>query len=320
MRPCQHGYPGFRFMVDTVVRRCAESRLMGQAGAIAEHAGTGGGEPPSPVAAAPRRRPIAGTDIIETSLRSMGSATALGIAALKCLFTQRPTWGREALLQASFAVRTVLQPTLAVNAIFALSIIGLALGIPLEQLGASDRNAAFLGVGLIREFGVTMTGAVFAGVIGTTYTAELGARKIREELDALRVLGVEPVRAMVVPRIVAMCIVSPAVFLLGFLAGAFGTYVASTLYFGSPGGPYIPQLLSNTSWIDLWAAIVKVMLFGFLITVISCAKGLDVSGGAQGVGRAVNESVVACLLCVFLVNILYTQLLLGIFPDLSVFR
>jgi phospholipid/cholesterol/gamma-HCH transport system permease protein len=267
-----------------------------------------------------RARAVPGVDVVETSVRNIGSATALGMAALRSLLTQRPIWVREALIQAAFALRTVIQPVLAVNAIFALSIIGLALGIPLEQLGASDRNAAFLGVGLIREFGVTMTGAVFAGVIGTTYTAELGARTIREELDALRVMGTDPIRAMIVPRIVAVCVISPVIFLFGFLAGAIGTYVASTLYFGAPGGPFVPQLLSNTSWIDLWAAIIKVILFGFLITVIACAKGLAVKGGAQGVGRAVNESVVACLLCVFLVNIVYTQLLLGLYPDLSVFR
>jgi phospholipid/cholesterol/gamma-HCH transport system permease protein len=242
----------------------------------------------------------------------------LGIEALRSLLTRRPIWVREAGIQSVFILRTVMRPVVAVNAIFALSIIGLALGVPLEQLGASDRNAAFLGVGLIREFGVTMTGAVFAGVIGTTYTAEFGARKIREELEALRVIGIDPVRSMVVPRIVAMCIMSPVVFLLGFVSGAAGTYVASTQYFGSSGGPFIPQLLSNTSWIDLWAAIGKV--FGLVIAVIACAKGMDAKGGAQGVGRAVNESVVACLLAVFFVNIVYTQLLLGQFPDLSVFR
>jgi phospholipid/cholesterol/gamma-HCH transport system permease protein len=259
-------------------------------------------------------------DIFQASFSNLGAAVVLGIDALRSLLTRRPIWAREAGIQSVFILRTVMRPVLAVNAIFALSIIGLALGVPLEQLGASDRNAAFLGVGLIREFGVTMTGAVFAGVIGTTYTAEFGARKIREELDALRVIGVDPVRSMVVPRIVAICVMSPVVFLLGFVAGAVGTYLASTLYFGAPGGPFIPQLLSNTSWIDLWAGIAKVMLFGLVIAVISCAKGMDAKGGAEGVGRAVNESVVACLVAVFFVNIVYTQLLLGQFPDLSVFR
>jgi phospholipid/cholesterol/gamma-HCH transport system permease protein len=266
------------------------------------------------------RPPRAGVDVFEASFSNLGAAVVLGIEALRSLLTRRPIWLREAAIQCVFILRTVMRPVLAVNAIFALSIIGLALGVPLEQLGADDRNAAFLGVGLIREFGVTMTGAVFAGVIGTTYTAEFGARKIREELEALRVIGVDPVRSMVVPRIVAMCVMSPVVFLLGFVAGALGTYLASTQYFGASGGPFIPQLLSNTSWIDLWAAIAKVMLFGLIIAVIACAKGMNAKGGAQGVGRAVNESVVACLIAVFFVNIVYTQLLLGLFPDLSVFR
>jgi phospholipid/cholesterol/gamma-HCH transport system permease protein len=273
-----------------------------------------GGSPALP------RQPRPGVDVFQESFSNLGAAVALGADALRSLFTRRPIWMREAGIQAVFILRTVMRPVLAVNAIFALSIIGLALGVPLEQLGASDRNAAFLGVGLIREFGVTMTGAVFAGLIGTTFTAEFGARKIREELDALRVIGVDPVRSMVVPRIVAMCLMSPVVFLLGFVAGTAGTYGASTLYFGSSGGPFVPQLLSNTSWIDLWAGIAKVMIFGLVITVISCAKGMDAKGGAQGVGRAVNESVVACLVAVFFVNIVYTQLLLGLFPDLSVFR
>jgi phospholipid/cholesterol/gamma-HCH transport system permease protein len=266
------------------------------------------------------REPRAGVDVFQTSFSNLGAAVVLGIEALRSLLTRRPICIREAAIQSVFIARTVMRPVLAVNAIFALSIIGLALGVPLEQLGASDRNAAFLGVGLIREFGVTMTGAVFAGVVGTTYTAEFGARKIREELEALRVIGIDPVRSMVVPRIVAMCVMSPVIFLLGFVAGAAGTYVASTKYFGASGGPFIPQLLSNTSWIDLWAAIAKVMLFGLVIAVIACSKGMDAKGGAQGVGRAVNESVVACLVAVFFVNIVYTQLLLGWFPDLSVFR
>lgn len=263
---------------------------------------------------------LPGPDAARHSLRNLGSFGTLGTQALRSLFTQRPIWIREATIQCVFILRSVMRPALAVNALFALSIIGLAAGVPLEQLGAPDRNAAFLGVGLIREFGPVMTAAVFAGVIGTTYTAELGARKIREELDALRCLGIDPVRAIVVPRIVAMTLISPVVFLMAIIAGALGVFIASIVYFGDPTGPFIPQLLSNTSWIDLWASVAKVMVLGGAIAVISCAKGLNVAGGPEGVGRAVNESVVASLVAVFFVNIVYTQFLLGTFPNLDVFR
>jgi phospholipid/cholesterol/gamma-HCH transport system permease protein len=263
---------------------------------------------------------LPGPDVARHSIQNVGSFGTLAGQVLRSLFTERPVWIREAAIQCVFILRSVMRPALAVNALFALSIIGLAAGVPLEQLGAGDRNAAFLGVGLIREFGPVMTAAVFAGVIGTTYTAELGARKIREELDALRVLGIDPIRAIVVPRIVAMVVMSPVVFMMAIVAGALGVFIASIVYFGDPTGPFLPQLLSNTSWIDLWASIAKVMLLGGAIAVISCAKGLDVSGGPEGVGRAVNESVVASLLAVFFVNIVYTQFLLGAFPNLDVFR
>lgn len=261
-----------------------------------------------------------GPDVVEASLRSLGSFGVLAVEALRALVVRRPVWVGEAVVQCVFILRSMARPALAVNALFSLSVIGLALGVPLQQLGAPDRSAAFLGVGLIREFGVIMTGAVFAGIIGTTYTAELGARKIREELEALQVLGIDPVGSIVVPRVVAMCVMAPAVFLLAVVAGAFGVYGASVVYYGNPGGPFIPQLLSNTAWIDLWASTIKVLLLGFMIAVISCAKGLSVQGGAEGVGRAVNESVVACLTCVLFVNIVYSQLTLGLFPNLSAFR
>jgi phospholipid/cholesterol/gamma-HCH transport system permease protein len=193
-------------------------------------------------------------------------------------------------------------------------------GIALDQLGALDRSGAFAGPGLIREFGVFMTGSVFAGVIGTTYAAEFGARKAREELEALAVLGVDVTASMIVPRAAAMMVMSVVVFLLGFVAGCVGLYVAVVGLFHAPSGPFIPQVLANTSVVDLWAAIVKVAIFGFVITVIACQKGLAAEGGPEGVGRAVNESVVLCLVAVFFVNIVYTQFLLALIPDLSSFR
>lgn len=262
---------------------------------------------------------VPGADVLTASLANLGGMGSLaldvGAAALR-----RPTWGREFLVQCAFITRVVLNPAMAVNAVFALAVLGLSVGIALEQIGALDRSGALAGPGLIREFGVFMTGSVFAGVIGTTYAAELGSRKIREELDALTVLGVDVTRSMVVPRAAAMMLMSVVVFLLGFVAGCAGLYLAVVGLFHSPSGPFLPQLLANTSYVDLWAAVAKVAIFGFVIAVIACRKGMDVEGGPEAVGRAVNESVVACLVAVFFVNIVYTQFLLGLVPDLANFR
>ncbi|MHB8693494.1 MAG: MlaE family ABC transporter permease [Solirubrobacteraceae bacterium] len=263
---------------------------------------------------------LPGPDVLVSSLRNLGEVGGLAIDVLKGFLRNRGGLGREFLAQCAFITRVVLNPVMAVNGIFALSVLGLSVGIALDQLGALDRSGAFAGPGLIREFGVFMTGSVFAGVIGTTYAAEFGARKSREELEALAVLGVDVTAKMIVPRAAAMIVMSVVVFLIGFVAGCVGLYIAVVGLFHSPSGPFLPQLLANTSFVDLWAAIVKVAIFGFVITVIACQKGLAAEGGPEGVGRAVNESVVACLVAVFFVNILYTQFLLALVPDLASFR
>jgi phospholipid/cholesterol/gamma-HCH transport system permease protein len=263
---------------------------------------------------------LPGPDVVGASLRNLGEVGALAVDVLRGFIRHRGGLGREFLAQCAFITRVVLNPVMAVNGIFALSVLGLSVGIALDQLGALDRSGAFAGPGLIREFGVFMTGSVFAGVLGTTYAAEFGARKVREELEALAVLGVDVTVSMIVPRAAAMMVMSVVVFLIGFVAGCAGLYFAVVVLFHSPSGPFLPQVLANTSVVDLWAAILKVAIFGFVITVIACQKGLAADGGPEGVGRAVNESVVVCLVAVFFVNILYTQFLLALVPDLSSFR
>jgi phospholipid/cholesterol/gamma-HCH transport system permease protein len=96
--------------------------------------------------------------------------------------------------------------------------------------------------------------------------------------------------------------------------------MAVTIFFHEPTGEFLPQLLANVSYVDLWAAVIKVVLFGFVIGVIACFKGLGAEGGAEGVGRAVNESVVACLVAVFFISVVYTQFLLALYPNVASFR
>jgi len=151
-------------------------------------------------------------------------------------------------------------------------------------------------------------------------TAEFGARKIRDELEALRVMGIDPVRNLITPRIVALVCNMAVLNLFALLAAIAGSYLGAVGVFGATTGSFVPQLLANTSYIDLWASEIKVVCFGVLIGVIASHKGLAVRGGAEGVGRAVNESVVAALVGIFLISLLYTQLFLALYPDITVVR
>ena len=151
---------------------------------------------------------------------------------------------------------------------------------------------------------------------GTAITADLGASKIREELDALQVLGVDPVKNLVVPRFLALMIVTGLFNIYALLFGIFGGVLA-TLTFDAPFGPFFSTLLTNASTTDLWGSVVKTTLFGAIIAIVACYKGMTASGGAEGVGSAVNQSVVISFLGIFAFNYVFTQTLLATHPEIS---
>ena len=146
---------------------------------------------------------------------------------------------------------------------------------------------------------------------------DLGARKIREELDALQVLGVDPIENLVVPRFLALMVVTGLFNIYALIFGIFGGALA-TLTFDAPLGPFFATLLNNATVTDLWGSVVKTTLFGGIIAIVSCYKGMTASGGAEGVGRAVNQGVVIAFLGIFAFNYVFTQTLLATHPEISV--
>ena len=161
----------------------------------------------------------------------------------------------------------------------------------LTLFGALDRLGGFFMLAAIREIGPLITSIVVAGIAGTAITADLGARKVREELDALQVLGVDPVKNLVVPRFLALMVVTGLFDIYALLFGIFGG-IAAELVNGQPLGPFWGTLFANASTTDLWGSVLKSTCFGAIIAIVCCYKGMTASGGAEGVGRAVNEAVV----------------------------
>jgi phospholipid/cholesterol/gamma-HCH transport system permease protein len=208
----------------------------------------------------------------------------------------------------------------------AISMLALSYAVPglqaggfYELIGGLDRLGGIFVLAVIREFSPNITAIVVSGVAGTAITADLGARKIREELDALQVLGVDPIKNLVVPRFLALMSVTALFGLLAMLAGLLGGIFA-TLTFGGPLGPFFASLLTNATTTDLWASVLKTALFGAIVAVVACYKGMTASGGAEGVGRAVNQGVVIAMLAVFAFNLAFTQTLLATHPEVSVLK
>jgi phospholipid/cholesterol/gamma-HCH transport system permease protein len=244
----------------------------------------------------------------------------LAIRALVAAFRPPYAWRREFVLQSIFVMKVSFIPIALSIAAWGFSGPGLQAGNFLVTFGTIDRAGGFMVVAIVREFGTFVTATVVAGVVGTTITAELGARKIREELDALAVLGVDPITYLVAPRVLALTLTMMALDVFALLFGVFGGYLAAVGVLGGTTGGFLVNFFANTTFLDLAASVIKVGLFGFLIGVICCYKGLNVKGGAEGVGRAVNEAVVGCLIAIFFVNLVYTQYFLAAFPDVGVFR
>jgi phospholipid/cholesterol/gamma-HCH transport system permease protein len=228
-------------------------------------------------------------------------------------------YGTEFVQQFMFMLRLCWLPLTISMLAVSYGAPGLQAGNFLVLFGAIDRLGGFFVLASIREFAPNVTAIILAGVGGTAITADLGARKIREELDALQVLGVDPIKNLVVPRFLALMIVTGLFNLYAICFGITGGVLA-TLSFDAPLGPFFATLLNNASIPDLWGSVVKTTIFGAIIAVVSCYKGMTASGGAEGVGRAVNQGVVIEFLGIFAFNYVFTQTLLATHPEISVIK
>jgi phospholipid/cholesterol/gamma-HCH transport system permease protein len=254
------------------------------------------------------------------TVRRLGGMAALFARAMAALVQPPFVWRREFVLQCIFILKVSLAPIAISIAAWGFAGPGLQAGNFLVTFGTIDRSGGFMVVAIVREFGTFVTATVVAGVVGTTITAELGARKIRDELDALRVMGVDPIARMVAPRILALAVMMMVLDMFALVFGVFGGYLASVGILGGTTGAFLTDFFANSTFLDLAASVIKVAIFGVMIGVICCYKGLNVSGGPEGVGRAVNEAVVGSLIAIFLVNLVYTQYFLAAFPQVGVFR
>jgi phospholipid/cholesterol/gamma-HCH transport system permease protein len=237
------------------------------------------------------------------------------------LSTLRPpyTYGGEFVSQFLFALKLCWFPLLVSTVAVSYGAPGLQAGNFLILFGALDRLGGFFVLTSIREFGPTVTAIVLAGVAGTAITADLGARKIREELDALQVLGVDPVKNLVVPRFLALMLVTGLLDIYALIFGIFGGVLAELVYHQSLAG-FWATFFANASVTDLWGSVVKTTIFGAIIAIVCCYKGMTASGGAAGVGRAVNEAVVIAFSGIWAFNYVFTQTLLATHPEILVIR
>ena len=178
----------------------------------------------------------------------------------------------------------------------------------LKAMGGTSFVPFLVTVSILRELGPLIVGVIVIGRSGSAVTAELGTMKVSEEIEALQVMAINPVRFLIVPRFLAMMIMLPVLTVFGNCVGMVGGWSICRFALGFSTSAYISRCLAQTVPWDLYSGLVKSVVFAWLIITISCYKGMGVEGGAEGVGQATTGSVVWSLLILLITNALMTAL------------
>lgn len=185
-------------------------------------------------------------------------------------------------------------------------VIALQTAYQMAALGANALIPRLLAVSMARELGPVMTAFVVAGRAGASMTAEIGAMKVTEQVDALESMSANPIEYLVSTRLLATMIAMPCLAIYGIVLGITGGYVVCLGKLGMSSAMYWNGVFEAVVWNDFASGLIKAFVFGIVITIVSCHAGLKVSGGAQGVGRATMHGVVFSFLFIVLCDFLFT--------------
>ncbi len=246
-------------------------------------------------------------------LRGPGEVAGMSWDVLKMVFTTK-FQGREFVEQAWFVTSVVLMPTILISIPFG-AVIALQVGNLTGQLGAQSFAGATAVLATVREAAPIAAALVIAGAAGSAICSDLGARKMREEIDAMEVLGINPVARLVVPRALATVFVAVMVNGIVITAGIAGGYFFTVIVQGGSAGAFLSSFTALATLPDIYVSLVKASIFGFLAAIVGAYKGLTAGGGPSGVGRAVNESVILAFMLLFLVNAIITALYFQFVPQ-----
>lgn len=223
-----------------------------------------------------------------------------------------PPWNAADFFRIAWQVTVrCMAPVAAVT--FPFGMVMALQGLEIFDLfGAQRMLPSLISVAILRELSPVLASVLVAAQGGSSFAAELGAMRIKEELDATEVMAVDSIRWHVVPRVLALIVACPILNTLGDVAGLAGGYVVAVLVRGEPGGVFVANLWALTSPFDLVGGTVKTLVFGTIIGLVACWHGFYATGGAAGVGKGVNDTVVHAVLAFFVVNYFLTTAMFAV--------
>ncbi|WP_282776084.1 MULTISPECIES: ABC transporter permease [unclassified Nocardia] len=249
---------------------------------------------------------------VESGLAQAGNIFALLLDVARKTF-RRPFQWREFVEQSWFIASVSILPAALVAIPFG-AVVALQTGSLIKQLGAESFTGATSVLATVQQAAPVVTALIIAGAAGSAVAADLGSRTIREEIDAMEVLGIDPVQRLVVPRVLGMMLVALLLNGLVSVVGIAGGYFFNVGLQGGTPGAYLASFSALAQLPDLWIGEIKAAIFGLVAAVIASYKGLHPKGGPKGVGDAVNQSVVITFLVLFFLNLILTLIYLQVVP------
>ncbi|MFC7219111.1 MlaE family ABC transporter permease [Streptomyces polyrhachis] len=246
-------------------------------------------------------------------LREVGRMFILGLLVTREIF-RRPFQWREFVEQFWFIASVTILPAMLVTIPFG-AVMALQVGSLISQFGAQSFTGGASVLVIIQQASPLIVSLLISGVAGSAICADLGSRTIREELDAMRVMGVSPIQRLVVPRVLAVMLVALLLNGMVSVVGTLGGYFFNVIMQDGTPGAYLSSFSALAQLPDLYISELKALIFGFIAGIVAAYRGLNPKGGPKGVGDVVNQSVVFTFLILFFVNMVLTGIYLQLVPS-----
>ncbi|MCA2970179.1 MAG: ABC transporter permease [Acidobacteriaceae bacterium] len=225
---------------------------------------------------------------------------------------RRPFYGQDLFLQMD-TIGVGSLPITVLIGFFSGVIMALQMSRALSQYGATGQVGQITAITLVREMGPVLTALLIAGRNASGIASELGSMKVSEQIDAMRALGTDPVKKLVTPRLLAMCVTLPLLTIIADFVGIVGGYmVAVPLLRLTTGSQYWNNAWRSLEYNDIAQGLIKPLLFAFIIALVGCLYGMRTTGGTQGVGRATTQAVVVASVWIFIVTALVTRIFVNL--------
>ena len=240
------------------------------------------------------------------AVQVVGAVTCFAGRGVLCSLTP-PFYGREILRQ-FLAIGYRSLPVVGLTALFTGAVLALQIYVGGARLNAESAIAAIVAVGITRELGPVIGGLMVAGRVGAAIAAEIGTMRVTEQIDALDTLSTDPYRYLVAPRLIAATVSMPILIGVADTLGILGGTLVGVERLGFHAAAYLSTTVDFLTFEDIFSGLVKAVVFGFLIALMGCFNGFRSEGGAQGVGRATTNSVIASSMLILTANYVLTEL------------